>query len=93
MTAVTILYYSLAICAFLFVGILWYLVYHVVQTLQKTEKVVNDVADITQDLDTTKNIVKKNAVQILGIVQNFLRPESTNHNGQRTSTTRYRTRD
>ena len=90
MKSVDVLYYSLAICSFLAVAILWYVAYYLVKTLREATKIAEDVSDITQDVDETKNFLKKHI--LLGAVGIFDSLSRLLSHEQRAKTSRNRTR-
>lgn len=89
MHSIDILYISLAVCAFLVVGILGYLAYHIVETIRSAKAMLDDMADVTNDVRGTKDFLKKDVLgRLFGIGRDFL----DNHNGhQRKKITAYRT--
>ena len=74
-----ILYISLAICAFLAIGIVGYVAYHIVQTIKSAKIILDDVADVAHDVRGTKEFLKKDVIgRLLGLGRDLL----DNHYGQ-----------
>lgn len=79
MHPIDILYISLALCAFLAVGIVGYVAFHVVETIKSAKIILDDIADIADDVRGTKDFLKKDVVgRLLGLGRDFL----GNHYGQ-----------
>ena len=90
MQPVDILYISLAICGFLFVGILGYIAYYLVGAIKSAKVTLDDVANIADDVRGTKDFLKKDVLaRLFALGRDFL---NHNHANQRKKTTAHSTR-
>ncbi len=58
MTSLDILYYALALGFIFFIGAIWYIAFHIVDTLQSVQPILRDVQKVTHDIERVETIVK-----------------------------------
>ena len=72
MHSIDILYYSLAVAALVFAGSIVYLAIYFVKTLQSLHHILEDMADVSEDIRDTKDFLKKDVLaKLFHVVKDF----------------------
>lgn len=72
MHSIDVLYYSLAIAALAFAGSIVYMAIYFVRTLQSLHNILDDMADVSEDIRDTKDFLKKDVLaKLFRVVKDF----------------------
>lgn len=72
MRSIDILYYSLAIAALGIASGIVYVAYSLVDTMRSLKKIVDDIADVSEDIRGTKDFLKKDVLaKLFGLAREF----------------------